>query len=58
MKNLIKLEALEWTKAIVFAAIIWSCFLGGLAASTRIHEWHLAEKNTCTVVATTIQDNK
>ena len=49
---------IDWLKAFVFAVLACSLFLVGLATSTKVHEWHLAQKNTCTVVAATEQDNK
>jgi len=53
-----KREIKEWLKAFIFAVLAWSLFLIGLASSTKVHEWHLAEKNAHTVVVSTEQANK
>lgn len=58
MKISTKREIVDWVKSVVFAVIIWTCFLGGLAASTKVHNWHLMQKNTWTAVAATEQAHK
>lgn len=44
MKISTKREIVDWVKSFVFAVIIFTFILGGLAASTYVHEFHIQEK--------------
>lgn len=57
MKRSTKNNLIDWLKAFVFAMLVWILFCAGLVISTKVHAWHLAEKNASNVVAATEQAN-